>query len=195
MQYCPRRILLYSFLFLLILAIIILWPWIHAGYVWRRSTIQILEHSKSFSSNSIPRIIHQTYRDIHSIPYQWQQASNSCRTLHPDYEYKFWTDEEGRRLIEQTFPCLLSTFDSYPYNIQRADVIRLVVLYVYGGIYIDFDIICLKSLDQLLQYEFILPRTTPVGLSNDLIISKPKHPFLFKVINNLPQSNRNYLTK
>jgi mannosyltransferase OCH1-like enzyme len=195
MQFGLRRTLLSSFLFLIILAVYILWPWIHAGYTWRRSTIKTLESPKNSSSNPIPRIIHQTYRDIHSIPYQWQQASNSCRTLHSNYEYKFWTDEQGRQLIEKVFPCLLSTFDSYPYNIQRADVIRLVVLYVYGGIYIDFDIICLKSLDQLLQYQFILPRTIPVGLSNDLILSKPKHPFLFKVINNLPKSNRNYFTK
>jgi mannosyltransferase OCH1-like enzyme len=195
MQFWLRRIVLPSFLFLILLSVYIAWPWIHAAYTWRQSTIKTLDFPSSSSINSIPRIIHQTYRDNHSIPYQWQQASNSCRTLHSNYQYKFWTDEEGRRLIEKVFPCLLSTFDSYPYNIQRADVIRLVVLYVYGGIYLDFDIICLKSLEQLLHYEFILPRTTPVGLSNDLIISKPKHPFLLKVINNLPKSNRNYFTK
>jgi mannosyltransferase OCH1-like enzyme len=178
----------------IILAVFITWPWIHAAYIWRRSTIKTLDFP-TLNNTNIPRIIHQTYRDNHSIPFQWQQASNSCRTLHPDYQYRFWSDEGGRRLVEKEFPCLLATFDSYPYNIQRADVIRLVVLYVYGGIYIDFDIICLKSLDKLLNYQLILPQTIPVGLSNDFIISKPKHPFLLQVINDLPKYNRNYFSK
>ena len=174
----------------------IAWPWIRALYVWRGSTIESLESSPSRISNDrIPRILHQTYRDQSSIPFQWQQASNSCRTLHPNYEYKFWSDVDGRRLIENQLPYLLPTFDSYPYDIQRADVIRLVVLYIYGGIYLDFDIICLKSLDYLLNYDLILPRTFPVGLSNDMIMSKAQHPFLLKVLDDLPDANQNYLTK
>jgi len=199
MQSSLRTICFSSLTILIILSVYITWPWFHAAYVWRQSTIKSLDYpvilSLNNTNNHIPRIIHQTYRDSYSIPFQWQQASNSCRILHPNYKYTLWTDEEGRRLIEKEFPCLLSTFDSYPYNIQRADVIRLVVLYVYGGIYLDLDIICLKSLDNLLNYQFILPRTTPVGLSNDFIMSKPKHPFLLKVLNDLPDSNRNYFTK
>ena len=183
-------------LFIGFLSVYIARPWVHAAYVWRESTIQSLDSSEILSSkSSIPRIIHQTYRNNFSIPFKWQQASNSCRTLHPNYQYKFWSDEEGRGLIKKEFPCLLSVYDLYPYDIQRADVIRLVVLYVYGGIYLDFDIICLKSLENLLKYKFILPYTTPVGLSNDFIMSTPKHPFLLKVINDLSKSNRNYFSK
>ncbi|CAF3552288.1 unnamed protein product [Rotaria socialis] len=188
-----------SFFIFLILLIYTIWPWFHAGYMWRQSTIEAsIFFSSSLSNNEtnpVPRIIHQTYRDIHSIPLKWQKASNSCRTLHSDYKYYLWTDEQGRLLIEKEFPCLLSTFDSYPYDIQRADVIRLVALYVHGGIYLDLDIVCLTSLDRLLKYEFILPKTKPVGLSNDVIISKPKHPFLFKILHELSKFNQNYFTK
>ncbi|CAF4537221.1 unnamed protein product [Rotaria sp. Silwood2] len=194
-----RTICLSSLLILVILSLYIIWPWFHAAYVWRQSTIKSLNFPTTSLLNNtnsqIPRIIHQTYRDIHSIPFKWQQAMNSCRTFHSDYKYYFWTDKEGRRLVEKEFPCILSTYDSYPYDIQRADVIRLVVLYVYGGIYLDLDIICLKSLDQLLNYEFILPQTKPVGLSNDFIASKPRHPFLLQVLNDLPKFHRNFFTK
>jgi mannosyltransferase OCH1-like enzyme len=188
----------YSLLFfLIIITVYITWPWLHAGYVWRQSTIKSLDFPSILSLNNttIPRIIHQTYRDSHSIPFQWQQASNSCRILHPNYQYIFWSDAEGRSLIKKEFPSLLSVFDSYLYDIQRADVIRLVALYIHGGIYLDFDIICLKSLDKLLNYQFILPQTKPVGLSNDFIISTPKHPFLLKVLNDLSKSNQTYFTK
>ncbi|UJR28372.1 hypothetical protein I4U23_009615 [Adineta vaga] len=187
-------------LFLLVLFIVLVgsisWPWFCAAWIWHRSTIEFpLTSLFNHSRMKVPSIIHQTWRDKNSIPLSWQEASNSCRSLHSNYEYRFWTDDNARRLIEKEFPSLLSTYDSYPYDIQRADVIRLIVLYVYGGIYLDFDIICLKSFDQLRSYEFILPKTMPVGLSNDLIVAQPKHPFLLQLLNNLPKMNRNYLTK
>lgn len=34
----------------------------------------------------IPKIIHQTYKND-SVPEIWRAASQSCRDLHPDYDY------------------------------------------------------------------------------------------------------------
>jgi hypothetical protein len=39
-------------------------------------------------------------------------------------------------LIEEKFPWFLESWLKYPYNIQRADVLRYFVLYEYGGIYL-----------------------------------------------------------
>jgi mannosyltransferase OCH1-like enzyme len=203
MQYvihCRIRTVFFASLTLfLLLSTYVAWPWFYAAWIWRKSTIDSIDYSIASTLNNsltkVPAIIHQTWRDADTIPISWQQASNSCRSFHPNYEYRLWTDKDARILIEKEFPCLLSTFDSYPYDIQRADVIRLAILYVYGGIYLDLDIICLKSLDQLRSYPFVLPRTKPVGLSNDFIIAEPKHPFLLQVLNDLPNHHRNYLTK
>ncbi|CAF1069412.1 unnamed protein product [Adineta ricciae] len=196
LNYRSRATLVSSFFLFLILLGCILWPWFSAALIWQKSTINYPIISLSNHTRmKIPAIIHQTWRDENTIPNNWQQASKTCRSLHPNYEYRFWTDAAARRLIEKEFPCLLSTYDSYPYDIQRADVIRLIVLYVFGGIYLDLDVICLKPLDQLRGYEFILPKTMPAGLSNDVIIAQPKHPFLLQLLNNLPKANRNYLTK
>ncbi len=38
------------------------------------------------------------------------------------------------------------------YDVQRIDFLRFVVLYVYGGFYVDLDLINLKSLDKLTYY-------------------------------------------
>lgn len=104
----------------------------------------------------IPKIIHQTYKND-SIPEVWQGPQQGCLDLHPDYEYKLWTDKKSREFIaaeyahvRQTFttcrltdahryPWFLETFDGYPYPIQRADAIRYFVLHHFGGIYIDLD--------------------------------------------------------
>ncbi|CAM4910823.1 unnamed protein product [Rotaria socialis] len=198
--YCRNRtVLLTSFTLFVLLFTYVIYPWFYYAWIWRNSDINHLDFPIASKSNdtvaTVPRIIHQTWRDADKIPIDWQQASNSCRSFHPNYQYRLWSDKSARLLIEKEFPCLLSTFDEYPYDIQRADVIRLVVLYVYGGIYLDLDIICLKPLDKLLTFKFILPKTMPVGLSNDFILAEPKSPFLLQVLNDLPKYNRNYWTK
>jgi len=103
----------------------------------------------------------------------------------PDYEYILWTDASSREFISEMYPWFLDTFDGYTYPIQRADAIRYFVLHHYGGIYLDLDIGCLRPLDPLLVYPVILPKTIPVGVSNDLIFAEKGHPFLAQAIHNL----------
>mgnify|MGYP002723108895 FL=1 len=116
----------------------------------------------------IPRIIHQTWK-TEELPPQWAEVREGCARLMPDYEYMLWTDAISRQFIEKEYPWFLPTFDAYPYNIQRADAIRYFVLHKYGGVYMDLDIGCQKRLDSLLRFDLILPKTIPVGVSNDLM--------------------------
>lgn len=96
-----------------------------------------------------------------------------------------WTDASSREFIAEHYPWFLDTFDNYEFPIQRADVIRYFVLYHYGGIYLDLDVGCLRPLDPLLVYPVILPKTIPVGVSNDLMFAEKTHPFLAQTIHNL----------
>ncbi|KAL1304472.1 hypothetical protein AAFC00_003463 [Neodothiora populina] len=139
----------------------------------------------------IPKIIHQTYIND-SIPQVWQDPQASCIALHPDWEYKLWTDKKSRDFIAAEYPWFLETFDNYQYPIQRADAIRYFVLAHYGGIYIDLDDGCNRRLDPLLSYPAWLRRTAPTGISNDAMGSVPRHPFFLRVIDSLPRYNRNW---
>lgn len=96
-----------------------------------------------------------------------------------------WTDASSREFIAKEYPWFLDTFDDYTYPIQRADVIRYFVLHHYGGVYLDLDVGCLRSLDTLLTYPVILPKTIPVGVSNDLMFAEKGHPFMAQTIHNL----------
>jgi hypothetical protein len=111
----------------------------------------------------------------------------------PDYEYMLWTDASSREFIAKEYPWFLHTFDGYTYPIERADAIRYFVLYYYGGIYLDLDIGCLRPLDPLLVYPVILPKTIPVGVSNDLMFSERGHPFLAQAIHNLVTFDHNWV--
>ncbi|KAJ4367170.1 CSG1/SUR1-like protein [Neocucurbitaria cava] len=139
----------------------------------------------------IPKIIHQTYIN-ESIPVHWQGPQQSCLDLHPDYEYKLWTDKKSREFIAAEYPWFLETFDGYPYPIQRADAIRYFVLHHFGGIYIDLDDGCNRSLDPLLAYPAWVRRTLPTGISNDAMGAIPRHPFFLKAIDSLTDYNRRW---
>lgn len=139
----------------------------------------------------IPKIIHQTYINT-SIPEKWQSTHQSVLELNPDFEFRLWTDEMARDFIATNYEWFLKTYDSYPYNIMRADVIRYFVLFHYGGIYIDLDNGCLKNLDPLLNVPAWLRKTIPTGVSNDLMGSVPGHPFFEYVTNNLMRFNHNW---
>lgn len=48
-----------------------------------------------------------------------------------------------------------------------------MLLYTFGGFYMDLDIECLKPMDALRAYPFVMPQTRPVGFSNDFLASTP----------------------
>lgn len=158
---------------------------------WRDNTPK--QWDPSNPKEKIPRIIHQTWKDDH-LPPRWQAIHDECAAMHPDYEYMLWTDADSRKFIDEHYHWFINVFDAYPYPIQRADAIRYFVLHHYGGIYMDLDIGCLRRFDPLLRFEVILPKTIPVGVSNDVMLSAKAHPFMDHLIHNLVNFNHQYLT-
>ncbi|XP_022321629.2 uncharacterized protein LOC111123532 isoform X2 [Crassostrea virginica] len=61
---------------------------------------------------------------------------------------------------------------------HQADVARLLVLKEYGGIYLDTDEVILRSLEDLMDYNFTLSHATDNNLSNGLILSTPNATFI-----------------
>lgn len=195
-----------SVLIFLVINIIIIGFLVHS--VWTLLTLLFIDGSEDQISRAelpapnsgkiserprlIPKIIHQTYIN-ESIPEHWQAPQQSCLDLHPDYEYKLWTDKKSREFIAAEYPWFLETFDGYEFPIQRADAIRYFVLAHFGGIYIDLDDGCNRSLDPLLAYPAWVRRTTPTGISNDAMGAIPRHPFFLRAIDSLPDYNRNWI--
>jgi mannosyltransferase OCH1-like enzyme len=118
------------------------------------------------SHRLIPKILHQTWKN-ETVPEEWAIAQYTCLDLHPDYRYivfsqhflslmKLWTDASSREFIKNEYPWFLPTFDSYTFNIQRADVIRYFALYHYGGTYLDLDLVL------YLDYLLILALSSPI---------------------------------
>ena len=93
----------------------------------------------------IPKIIHQTWKN-EKIPKKWKKAVKSCKF--EGYTYILWTDKKMDKFVEKYYPDFYDFYSSYKYVIQKCDAFRYLVLYKFGGIYLDMDLLCkTKNLD------------------------------------------------
>tara|TARA_R110001632_G_scaffold126134_2_gene239641 strand:- start:1044 stop:1763 length:720 start_codon:yes stop_codon:yes gene_type:complete len=106
----------------------------------------------------IPKIIHQIYFNLHKkeieeIPL-FKKSSEKVQELHPDYKYILWTEEACDNLVKEKLPNYYDFYKSMRYDIQRIDYMRFVILYIYGGIYSDLDLIPIQKFDKVLNQPF-----------------------------------------
>ena len=85
------------------------------------------------------------------MPTRLQVLARTWQEQNPDWEYHLWNGEEMDELVARHFPEYLSMYRSFPYNVQRRDTIRYMILYVYGGLYTDLDTECFRPIDPLLK--------------------------------------------
>jgi len=123
--------------------------------------------------------------------------------VNPNWQHRFYTDEDCTAWIAKHCPHLASVYHSYTTGIHRADFFRIAVLYYEGGVYADIDVECLRPLDELLSRlepgkTVYLVRDHPVHerihfagramWMNDFIIAAPGDPLIGEVLNWLVNS-------
>jgi inositol phosphorylceramide mannosyltransferase catalytic subunit len=141
----------------------------------------------------IPKKIHQTAK-TEAIPYDVQKYVDTVRSLHPDWEYKLWTDEDNLAFVTKEYPEFLEVYQGLPKNIMRADVIRYLLLYRVGGLYLDTDYEMLRAFD-LCDKEIVLcwephpnDQNRPHKIANAVFASSPGHPFFRMLIDDLQKN-------
>lgn len=141
----------------------------------------------------IPKIIHQVW--VGPIPKP--PFLGSWGEKHPDYEYKLWTVPEIDAFMPLKNQHLFDDFaNSKEFgNISGlVDILRYEILYEYGGIYIDGDIECLRTLEgEFLESDFfvsyVLERVEQT-LSNSVIGCTKNHPIMKQMIDELHSCER-----
>jgi mannosyltransferase OCH1-like enzyme len=138
----------------------------------------------------IPKLIHQTWKS-NSIPKKWLLFVKKVQTLNPGWSYKLWTDEDNDEFVKKEFPDFYQIFTGFSRNIMRADAIRYLIMYKYGGVYLDLDYEVLKPFDFeektiILPLEQSMADGWPIDkLGNCFFASVPGHKFWLDVINDL----------
>ena len=140
----------------------------------------------------VPKVIHQIYEDLAGPPDFLGKISESWRALNPDWEYRFWDKNAINDFMNTYYPELVPAYETFPYNVQRWDVIRYLILYQFGGLYVDMDYECTESIEPLLcdiecaiglePKENAVRRRMPYIVGNAFMATVPKHPFFAEII-------------
>ena len=95
---------------------------------------------------TIPKIIHQLWIGTLPPPSYFMEI---WRVKHPDFQYILWNEEN----IEKLNLSLVggkSKIDEMQEICGKADIYRWYILYLFGGIFIDADSICIERIDDVL---------------------------------------------
>jgi mannosyltransferase OCH1-like enzyme len=109
------------------------------------------------NDNKIPKIIIQTWKD-NNIPDKYINDIESIKKYNPEYKYLFFTDKDIETFLKVNYPNnYYIIYLKLPLVIQKIDFFRYVAIYHYGGIYLDLDITCFHSFDEILKYDVVFP--------------------------------------
>jgi mannosyltransferase OCH1-like enzyme len=133
----------------------------------------------------IPKIIHQIWiQGYNQAPFELQKFCQECRKINFDFQYILWDDDRIKKLLSEHFADeYLQLYNSYTVFAQKADFSRYVILYIYGGIYLDFDTKCKKNLTPFLKYDLFF--TTYIYYLTGIIGAKPNHPVFLIALQNI----------
>ena len=121
-----------------------------------RESFKIEMPSNNLFTSSIEKNIIQTWKS-NDIPNKYDNLMNSIKKYNPDYNYIFFTDRDIELFLKKEYYDYYETYLKLPIKIQRIDFFRYIAIYHYGGFYMDLDILCLKSFDDLLDNQCIFP--------------------------------------
>ncbi|MFS8564205.1 MAG: hypothetical protein LVR00_07855 [Rhabdochlamydiaceae bacterium] len=99
----------------------------------------------------IPQIIHLIWLGS-EIPEKVASCFSSWEKYHAHWKIKVWTDKEIHGFewsCEHSKRC----FEQADTWAEKADIVRLEVLYRFGGIYSDADVVCLNSFEMLTRQD------------------------------------------
>jgi mannosyltransferase OCH1-like enzyme len=133
----------------------------------------------------IPKNIFQSWitKELHP---EIQKKVNTIKELNPEYIYQLYTDSEIDEFVNTFYPGKISEcFNRLNIPVAKVDFWRYLVLYEYGGVYVDLDSSINISLDDFIRENdsaIITAETNPNTFVQWALIFDKRHPILKKVI-------------
>ena len=137
--------------------------------------------------NKIPKVMYQTYKDKNVpsiIKERWLK-------LNPEYEYHLYDDNDCYNFLIKYYTKEYADF--FKYKIKdgpiKSDFWRVCILYQFGGIYADIDIVPNVPIDKFVDSDTTLytcitdPKLDENNLNPHFIATIPKNPLILDCIN------------
>jgi mannosyltransferase OCH1-like enzyme len=133
----------------------------------------------------IPKIFHRIWLGPDEIPLDFKYYGETFKKLHPDWEYRLWTDNN---LPIENFinKKLFKEIEGY---VLKVDMARFEILRLFGGVYADTDFEFYKNIENLIENLDIFSAGEKKGIIGNAIFgSMPNHPLLTKILKAMPKS-------
>lgn len=185
------------------------------------SSLKGLAQAGETKGGGIPRLIHHAFfKGEAALPADIRQNIQGIRSRNPNWEHRFYDAETAEQFIKDHYGSdMLTIYRKIDpaYYAARADMLRYLICYAVGGVYLDvkstarlpFDTV-LKPDDKFLigqwaELKGVDPaQATLAGAHDELrhvpgfeyvqwfVISAPQHPFLEAVITRILDNIRQY---
>lgn len=124
----------------------------------------------------IPRIFHQIWVGPEPFPSEFLPYQRTWLDLNPGWELRLWTEETLPGVADVRRP---EALDPLRQPVERADILRLEVVRLIGGVHVDCDFECLRPIDELLAgIDFFIAVAKRGRVNGALFGSVPGHPIL-----------------
>jgi mannosyltransferase OCH1-like enzyme len=112
----------------------------------------------------------------------------------PEFDTYIYDDADCREFIEKNFDRdVLFAYDSLIPYAYKADLWRLCILFINGGIYLDIKFKCVNGFKfiALTEKEYFVRDRNPIDTINGLIVCKPNNNILCECINKIVKNVKN----
>tara|TARA_B110000858_G_scaffold14024_1_gene14166 strand:- start:2062 stop:2841 length:780 start_codon:yes stop_codon:yes gene_type:complete len=139
------------------------------------------------NNSKIPKVIYQTYKDKNVPPI----VKERWLKLNPEYEYHLYDDNDCYNFLIKYYT--KEHADFFKYKIKdgpiKSDFWRVCILYQFGGIYADIDIVPNVPINEFVDHDTTLytcitdPKLEQNNLNPHFIATIPKNPLILDCIN------------
>jgi mannosyltransferase OCH1-like enzyme len=140
---------------------------------------------KPYYNSIIPLKIYQTWY-TKDLPIKMKECVELLKSQNPRFEHYLFDDNDCREFIKDNFDIpVLNAYDSLIPGAYKADLWRLCVLYINGGIYMDIKLKCIngfKLIELTEANHYVKDRNLPLTIYNALLVSEKNNSFLWKAI-------------
>jgi mannosyltransferase OCH1-like enzyme len=133
----------------------------------------------------IPRIFHQIWLGPKPFPEEHLRYQETWRSHHPGWELRLWTEDNYPRDLRRPEPS-----ERLREPAMRSNFLRLELLWRFGGVYVDTDFECLRSIEPLIaDATFFIGRSKPGSIHDALYGSVAGHRILDIALDTLVSSD------
>jgi FkbM family methyltransferase len=98
----------------------------------------------------VPKKLHQFWTGSRPMPEAFARWGRRWQELHPDWEYKLWTEAEVAALSPEVANALAGTPPGAGNPAGKSDVARVAIVLKFGGVWVDTDFEPVRPIDDVI---------------------------------------------